>query len=56
MRNLRNERLGLLERTIIEFKERGNTSLEEIKAYLISNYNITICKTTLQKRIDGLGV
>ena len=55
MRNVRNERLGLLERTIIEFKDSGNTSIEEIKEYLISNYKITVCKSILQKRLDGLG-
>jgi len=56
MRNLRNERLGLLERTLIEFKEKGNTSLEEVKQYLISKYKVTVSKTILQKRLDGLGV
>ena len=56
MRNLGNERLGLLERTIIEFKEKGNTSLEEIKGYLISKYSVTVSKAILQKRLDGLSV
>ncbi len=54
MRNLKDERLGLLETTILEFAEKGNSSIEEMREYLISKYQLTVSNTVLRKRIEGL--
>lgn len=54
MNNLRKKRLGLLERTILEFEQRGMSNLEEIKEYLIQRYNLTVSSSVLRKRMDSL--
>ncbi len=54
MRNLKDERLGLLETAILEFAEKGNSSIEELREYLISRYQLTVSNTVLRKRIEGL--
>lgn len=56
MRDLKNMRLGLLEKTLIEFKEKGYSSLEEIIEYLKSRYHLTVTKTVLRKRLEALGI
>ena len=54
MRNLRNKRFGLLESTLIEFKQKGNSSIEEIKEYLIAKYQLTVSTSIIKKRLEGL--
>ena len=54
MRNLKDERLGLVETTILEFAKKGNSSIEELREYLISKYQLTVSNTVLRKRIEGL--
>jgi hypothetical protein len=54
MRNLKDERLGLVEATILEFAKKGNSSIEELREYLISKYQLTVSNTVLRKRIEGL--
>ena len=54
MRNLKDERLGLVETTILEFAKEGNSSIEELRQYLISKYQLTVSNTVLRKRIEGL--
>jgi len=54
MKNSRNNRMGLLERTIIELKDRGVSSIDEIRTYLIDTYKLTVSKAILRKRMDGL--
>ena len=55
MRDLKNMRLGLLEMTLIEFKEKGYSSLEEIIEYLKNRYHLTVTKTVLRRRLESLG-
>ena len=54
MENLRKGRLGLLEKTLLEFKERGYSSLEEIKEYLNVKYKLTVSNSVLRKRMESL--
>ena len=54
MRNLKNGKLGILEKTIIEFKNKGISSIEEIRTHLINTYNLTVSRAILQKRLEGL--
>lgn len=54
MKNLRNGRLGLLEKTLIEFRQKGNSSLEEVREYLVSKYQLTVSNSVLRKRLDSL--
>ena len=54
MKNSRKNKLGLLERTIIELKNKGISSIDEIRAYLIDTYQLTVTKALLRKRMDGL--
>lgn len=56
MRDLKNMQLGLLELTLIEFKKKGYSSLEEIIEYLKNRYRLTVTKTVLRKRLDSLGL
>ena len=55
MKDLKNRRLGVLENTIIEFRNKGISSIEEIRAYLISKYNLSVSRDILRKRIDAIG-
>lgn len=54
MKNLKNRKLGVVEATILEFKNKGISSIEEIRTYLINTYNLTVSRPLLRKRIDGL--
>ncbi len=54
MKNLRINRLGLLEKTIIELKKKGISSVEEIRTYLIETYKISVSHSILIKRIHDL--
>jgi hypothetical protein len=54
MKNLRNGRLGLLETTLIEFRQKGNSSLEEVRQFLMSKYQLTVSNSVLQKRLESL--
>lgn len=54
MTNLRNTRIGLLETTLLEFKQRGNSSLEDIRVYLYERYRLTVSNSVLRKRLDSL--
>jgi len=54
MKNLKNGRQGIVETTILEFKNKGISSIEEIRTYLINTYNLTVSRTLLRKRIEGL--
>jgi len=54
MRDLKSMRLGLLEITLLEFKEKGYSSLEEIIIYLKNRYHLTVTKSVLQRRLEGL--
>ncbi len=56
MKNEKNGRFGLLERTLLEFKQKGNSSIEEIKQYLYEKYHLTVTSAVLQKRIESAGV
>jgi len=56
MKNVRKGRLGLLEKTLLEFKQKGNSSLDEIREYLVSRYQLTVTNSVLRKRLEGLGV
>ena len=55
MKNFRNQSLGLLEKTLLEFKQKGNTSIEEIRDYLYKKYKLTVSYRVLQKRLDLFG-
>ncbi|UTW67665.1 hypothetical protein KFE94_06015 [bacterium SCSIO 12643] len=54
MESLRKGRLGLLEKTLLEFKEKGYTSLEEIREYLSTKYKLTVSNTVLRRRMESL--
>tara|TARA_R110002050_G_scaffold149463_1_gene276082 strand:- start:130645 stop:130815 length:171 start_codon:yes stop_codon:yes gene_type:complete len=54
MKNLRKERLGLLEKTILEFEQRGKSNLEEIKEYLMQRYQLTVSSSVLRRRMESL--
>ena len=54
MKNVRNNKLGLLEKTIIELKNRGISSIDEIRNYLISTYKLTVSRAILRKRMDSI--
>ena len=54
MKNLKINRLGLLEKTIIELKKKGISSVEEIRKYLIETYKISVSHSILTKRIKDL--
>lgn len=56
MKNLRNQSLGLLEKTLLEFKQRGNISIEEIREYLRNKYQLTVSYAVLQKRLEAFSV
>lgn len=56
MKNLRNGRLGLLEQTLIEFSQKGNSSLDEVRQYLISRYQLSVTNSMLRKRLEGLSL
>lgn len=53
MENLRQGRFGLLERTLLEFKEKGNSSIDEIKQYLYEKYKLRVSVNALRKRIES---
>ncbi len=55
MKNEKNGRFGLLERTLLEFKQKGNSSIEEIKQYLFEKYHLTVTNAVLRKRIESAG-
>lgn len=55
MKNSRNKKSGLLERTITELKNKGVSSIDEIRSYLINTYNLTVSKAILRKRMDSNG-
>lgn len=54
MENVKNNKMGLLEKTIIELKKKGISSIEEIRAYLIETYKISVSTSILKKRIQDL--
>ena len=54
MKNSRSKKIGLLERTIIELKNKGVSSLDEIRNHLINTYNLTVSKAILRKRMDSI--
>lgn len=56
MKNLRNQSFGLLEKTLLEFKQRGNASIEEIREYLVRNYQLSVSYNALRKRMEAFGV
>ena len=56
MRNTGNGRFGLLERTLLEFKQKGNSSIEEIKQYLRETYHLNVTSAVLRKRIENASV
>ena len=55
MKNEKNGRYGLLERTLLEFKQKGNASMEEIKQYLYEKYQLSVTIAVLRKRFESTG-
>jgi hypothetical protein len=55
MKNVRQGGFGLLEKTLLEFKQKGNNSVEEIKEYLFKRYHLTVSYNALKKRIKAGG-
>ncbi|MFT4753649.1 MAG: hypothetical protein ACI9GM_000409 [Salibacteraceae bacterium] len=56
MKNFKNRSLGVLERTVLEFKEKGNSSIEEIKEYLLKKYSLTVSSNVIIKRLKSFKV
>ena len=56
MKNERRGGFGILERTLLEFKQKGNSSIEEIKEYLYKKYHLSVSYSALRKRIESAGV
>lgn len=56
MRDLKHVQLGLLERTLIEFKQREDSSLKEIREYLKKKYKLSVTEGVLRKRLKSLGL
>mgnify|MGYP000066234129 CR=1 FL=1 len=56
MENVRQGGFGLLERTLLEFDQKGNSSIEDIKQYLYEKYKVTVSHSVLRKRIESAGV
>jgi hypothetical protein len=53
MKNERQGDLGLLERTLREFKQKGNSSIEDIKEYLLNKYQLSVSYSALRKRMES---
>lgn len=56
MNKLRNQSHGLLEKTLIEFKQKGNTSLEDVREYLLQKYQLSVSKSVLKRRIESIAI
>ena len=54
MSHERNKNFGLLERTLQEFEKKGYNSLEEIREYLQTEYNLSVTNSILRKRLEAI--
>ena len=55
MNNRRNGSLGLLEKVILEFKQKGCVSIKEVKAHLKTKHSLTMSDSLIKKRVDSMG-